>query len=86
MTGRMLSRVWIRGTVRARMYNLLLVCICLRGPLCHLYLSHHVVIRLHVHGEGLPHLSLAVVQDLNLNEVLLLGLLELDVLDTETVN
>ena len=74
-----------RHCTRAHIYNLPLVCICLRGPLCHLYLSHHVVVGLHVHGEGLPHLSLAVVQDLNLHKVFLLTLLELDVLDTETV-
>lgn len=69
----------------AHIYNLLPVCICLRGPLCHLYLSHHVVVWLHVHDEGLPHLSLAVVQDLNLHKVFLLTFLELDVLDTEGV-
>lgn len=50
----------------------------------HLYFSHHVVVRLHVHGEGFPHLSLPVVQNLYLDKVLLLALLELHILDTDS--
>lgn len=49
----------------------------------HLHFRHHVVIRLHVYGEGLSHLSFAVVQDLNLHQVFPLALLELDVLERE---
>lgn len=50
---------------------------------CHLYFGHHVVVRLQVHGEGLSHLSLTVVQDINLHPVFLLALLELDIFDAD---
>lgn len=49
-------------------------------PSSHLYFSHHIVIRLHVHSEGLSHLSLTVIQDLNLHKVFLLALLECHIL------
>lgn len=62
------------------------LCECAVWPfVCHLNFSHHVVIRLHVYSEGLSHLSLAVIEDLNLHKVFLLALLELNVLDTQTV-
>lgn len=51
--------------------------------LSHLYFSHHIVVGFHVHSEGLSHLSLTVVQDLDLHKVLLLAFLELHVLDTD---
>lgn len=76
------------GTVRVHIQDSLLVyiceCVCAVWPLGHLYFSHHVVIRLHVYSEGLSHLSLTVVQDLNLHKVFRLTLLELNILDTET--
>lgn len=67
-------------TYRTR-YWLILVCVfvCDVRPLCHLYFSHHVVIWLHVYSEGLSHLSLAIIQDLNLHKVLLLTLLEFNI-------
>lgn len=52
-------------------------------PGCHLYFSHHVVVRLHVHGEGLSHLSLTVVQDVDLHPVFRLTFLELNVFNEE---
>lgn len=53
-------------------------------PLCHLYFSHHVVVRLQVHGKGLSHLSLTVVQDVDLHPMFLLALLELNVFNEES--
>lgn len=65
----------------------LLLSICWRvfaaWPLSHLYFSHHIVIRLQVHGEGLSHLSLTIVQDVDLHPVFLLTLLELNVFNEE---
>lgn len=84
MTGRMLTCVDMQRCTCAHIGHATGLYLFV-GPLCHLYFSHHVVIRLHVYGEGLSHLSLAVIQDLNLHKVFLLALLELNILDMETV-
>lgn len=69
---------------RATLFMFVCTYVCVVWPLCHLYFSHHVVIRLHVYSEGLSHLSLTVIQDFNLHKVFLFTLLELNILDTET--
>lgn len=55
------------------------VCSCPLAPRSHLYFSHHIVIRLQVHSEGLSHLSLSIIENLNLHKVFLLTLLELNI-------
>ncbi len=85
MTGCMLTCVDMQHCMSAHIGLATGLYLCAVWPLCHLYFSHHVVIRLHVHSEGLSHLSLTVIQDLNLHKVFLLTFLELDILDTETV-
>lgn len=42
----------------------------------HLCLCHHVLIRLQVHSERLPHFSHTIIQDLHLHIVLLVTLFE----------
>lgn len=63
------SRVWVFG---ARMHMG-------ASAASHLYFCHHVVVGLHMDGEGLPHFPLAVIQDLDLHRVLLVARFELNI-------
>ena len=88
MTGRTLTCVDVQHCTCAHagfedLHLIMCVCLIVCVPLSHLYFSHHVVVRLHVHDEGLSHLSLTVVEDLDLHKVFLLTLLELNILETQ---
>lgn len=62
------SRVWIFGTHASG-----------ASAGSHLYFCNHVVVRLHVDSEGLPHFPLAIIQDLDLYGVLLVARFELNI-------
>lgn len=57
--------------------------LCAMRSLTHLYFSHHVVVRLHVNREGLSHLSVTIIQDLDFNKMFILAFLELHILNAE---
>lgn len=73
-------RVLVRGCAgRTRTAAGFYLFMCATRSLAHLYFSHHVVVRLHVNCEGLSHLSVTVIQDLDFNKMFLLTFLELHI-------